>query len=89
MDEFKMELHSPLTEEEWNILTDAELERTNTIEFTTPSQKKIMFQKVKYGKWIATGFMEVKCSICGAIQHELEDTNFCPNCGARWTERSR
>jgi len=37
----------------------------------------------KCGRWIVTGFMEVKCSLCGAIQHELEDTNYCPNCGAR------
>ena len=40
-------------------------------------------EPVKHGHWISTGFMEVKCSICGAIQHELEDTNYCPNCGAK------
>lgn len=34
------------------------------------------------GEWISTGFMEVKCSNCKETFHELESTNFCPNCGA-------
>lgn len=36
---------------------------------------------VRHGKWIYTGFMEVKCNNCGNVFHELEDTNYCPHCG--------
>ena len=40
-------------------------------------------EPIRHGKWIHTGFMEVKCSDCGNVFHELEDTNYCPNCGAK------
>ena len=43
-------------------------------------------EEVRHGQWIVTGFMEVKCSLCGAIQHELADANYCPNCGAKMDE---
>lgn len=45
--EFKcsLELHHPLTEEEWDMLTDAELERTTEITFHTPKGKEIVFVK--------------------------------------------
>lgn len=46
-------------------------------------QPTVDAKSVRHGRWISTGFMEVKCSICGAVQHELEDTNYCPNCGAK------
>lgn len=42
---FQMELSSPITDEEWAIITDAELERTSEITFNTPSGKKVVFIK--------------------------------------------
>jgi len=42
---------------------------------------KVEAEPVKHGKWIYTGFMEVKCNNCGNVFHELEDTNYCPHCG--------
>lgn len=42
---FKMELSSPITDEEWAFITDAELERTSEITFITPSGKKVVFIK--------------------------------------------
>ena len=42
---FRMELSSPITDEQWAIITDAELERTSEITFNTPSGKKVVFIK--------------------------------------------
>lgn len=36
----------------------------------------------KTGKWKYIGFMTVECPECHAQLHELEYTNYCPNCGA-------
>lgn len=38
---------------------------------------------IRRGRWIHSGFMEVKCSNCGNVFHELEDTSYCPHCGAK------
>ena len=40
----------------------------------------------KEGKLKTVGFLTCQCSECGAQFHELEYTNFCPNCGAKWSE---
>lgn len=47
---FTMQLNSPITDEQWNAITDAELEHSNEIEFTTPSGKKVVFRKVREGR---------------------------------------
>ena len=49
-------------------------------------QPTVDAEPVRHGHWIITGFMAVKCSICGATQYELEDSNYCPNCGAKMDE---
>lgn len=36
----------------------------------------------KKGRLKTVGFLTCQCSECGAQFHELEYTNFCPNCGA-------
>ena len=91
MVEFTMQLNHPLTEEEWNTLTDAELEHSKEIEFTTPSGKKVLFQKMNRGKWIPQWTEEWRavpmgyaCSLCGeSVFMGLKPLNYCPNCGAR------
>ena len=40
------------------------------------------------GKWKYISFMTVKCSNCQETFHELEEDNFCPNCGADMREES-
>lgn len=40
-DSFEFTLHSPLSKEDWDKLTDVELERTERIWFKTPSGEKI------------------------------------------------
>ena len=36
----------------------------------------------KKGHWNFVSFMTIECSECKIKAHELEYTNFCPNCGA-------
>lgn len=45
-DSFSIELNSPLDEESWKVLTDAEFDNTEYIYFTTPSGKRVDFIKV-------------------------------------------
>ena len=40
-------------------------------------------EPIRRGRWIHNGFMEVKCNNCENVFHELEATNYCPNCGAK------
>ena len=40
----------------------------------------------KKGKLKTIGFLTCQCSECKAQFHELEYTNFCPNCGTKWNE---
>jgi len=44
-DSFEFTLHSPLTKEDWNIISDAELDNTDRIWFATPSSKRVDFIK--------------------------------------------
>ena len=49
-DGFELTLNSPLTKEDWDKITDAELEHTTRITYETPSGKKVVFiplEKVK------------------------------------------
>jgi hypothetical protein len=57
IDEFEFTLHSPLTKEDWNKLTDAELENTMSVTFQTPSGRQ-----VKY----------IKCEVIDKIRAEIE-----------------
>ena len=45
-DSFELALSNPLTQEEWDELTDVELERAQKIWFGTPSGKRIEFVPV-------------------------------------------
>ena len=97
METIIMQLNSPITDEQWNIITDAELEHSDEIEFTTPSGKKVMYAKVRHGKWDDTrvAFYR-KCSECGAtikntlshvfLDYDIRDLHYCPNCGAKMDE---
>ncbi len=58
-DSFEFTLHSPLTKEDWNKLTDAELENTMSITYQTPQGKQ-----VKY----------IKCEVLDKIRAEIEQT---------------
>lgn len=46
-DSFEFTLHSPLSKEDWDKLTDVELEKTEHIWFETPSGKKVDYISAK------------------------------------------
>ncbi len=89
IDEIKFTLNSPLTQEDWNKITDAEFEHSDTIYFSTPSNKEVEFKKVTQGEWIEDDDARIRghCSVCKWEAHYYEDDvvgmNYCPNCGAR------
>ena len=39
----------------------------------------------KKGELKTIGFLTSQCSECGVQFHELEYTNYCPNCGVKWS----
>lgn len=41
---------------------------------------------VKHGRWKYISFLTVECSECKTQIHDLEYSNFCPNCGAKMDE---
>lgn len=46
-DTFTLNLKHPLSDEDWAKITDAELEHTSEMVFTTPSGKKVKFIKAQ------------------------------------------
>ena len=56
-DSFEFTLHNPLTEEDWNKISDAELEHTESITFQTPQGRQ-----VKY----------IKCDVLNKIREEIK-----------------
>ena len=67
-DSFEFTLHSPLTKEDWNKLSDAELENTMSVTFQTPQGRQ-----VKY----------IKCEVLDKIRErvELEKLGYPPSAG--------
>ena len=78
--EMRFTLNSPLTEEDWNKITDACFDHTDNIFFHTPDGKYVEFTKKKRGKWNieemntfelsygTTGYEPVyRCSVCERV----------------------
>lgn len=93
MNEMVLTLNSPITEEQWDTLTDVDFDNTNEIHFHTKHGKEVCFVKQKIGKWIEhhepytwMGYTYWSCSNCGfecGYDKEIRfKTDFCPNCGA-------
>jgi len=90
MDEMTLELNSPITEEQWDILEDVDFDNTESICFHTKHGKEVEFVKRKKGKWVSDdaifGGVPYHCDQCG--EKTLTTImgkprwNFCPNCGA-------
>lgn len=57
-DSFEFTLHSPLTKEDWNKLSDAEFENTMSVTFQTPQGRQ-----VKY----------IKCEVLDKIRAEIDE----------------
>lgn len=77
-DTFEATLNNPLTEEQWDMITDVDFDRTDHITFHTKHGKEVEFTKVKHGKWMGT-----VCTACGESTSNYYDCDYCPHCGAR------
>ena len=97
MADYEMTLHNPLTDEEWDLITDASLDNTNEITFITKQGKEVKFVKASadvrenvMGEWIHKSeklaplntVWWYECSACGHHAFNGMITDFCPNCGA-------
>jgi len=56
-DSFEFTLHSPLTQEDWNKLLDAELENSPSVMFQTPQGKQVRY---------------IKCEVLDKIRSEID-----------------
>ena len=75
-DEFTLTLNSPITENQWDMITDVDFDHTNEITFHTKHGKEVKFVKAdaqperKTGKWI---YGEHDVAMC--------DGYWCDKCG--------
>ena len=69
-DTFEFTLNNPLTEEQWDMITDVDFDRTDRITFHTKHGKEVEFTKVircKDCRW----FINKECAIyCLSSAHE-------------------
>ncbi len=56
-DSFEFTLHSPLTKEDWNKISDTGLENTMSVTFQTPQGKQVRY---------------IKCEVLDKIRTEIE-----------------
>ena len=97
MDEMTLTLSSPITEEQFDAITDVDFDNTDRIWFHTKNGKDVEFVKSKKGKWhvFSKGLKLTiyECSECGRIVKDdtgydvSKDYPFC-HCGADMTEDS-
>ena len=74
--ELNFTLHHPITDEEWDAITDVGLDHTDNIFFHTKNGKEVEFVKRKKGKWVSVGGYATPggdpvwvCSECGKGLH--------------------
>lgn len=82
MAEIVFKLNSPLTKDDWNLITDAEFEHSDGVTYTTPSGKEVEFRKVVHGEWVANKDGSFSCSVCKFNFYPLS-FEYCPHCGAK------
>ncbi len=85
-EELTLTLNSPITDEQWDMLTDIDFDNTDSIIFYTKHGKEVEFVKRKTGRWEYLdygGFGNWHCTSCRKIAIVNGNEDFCPNCGAR------
>ena len=97
MDEMTLTLSSPITEEQFDAITDVDFDNTDRIWFHTKHGKDVEFIKRKNGKWIkrdvprqihgiSCSAPNWQCSVCKKWWFHngegLKWYKFCPECGA-------
>lgn len=90
-DTMELTLNSPITEEQWDAITDVDFDNTNRIWFHTKHGKEVEFVKRIRGKWILSDEPNwYCCSECGAERRQIAFMEyFCPNCGADMREEKQ
>ena len=78
-DTFEFTLNNPLTEEQWDMITDVDFDRTDRITFHTKHGKEVEFTKVIRCKdcryWGQDGYREgCKYATCG-----MTENDYCSN----------
>ena len=88
-DQLTLTLNSPITEEQWDDITDVDFDHTDRIMFHTKHGKEVKFVKRKRGHWIDEGVYAdghnihaYRCSECGGHILEYDADPFCRWCGA-------
>lgn len=98
MDELSFTLNNPITEEQWDMISDVDLDNTNEITFYTKHGKEVKFVKAqperKKGKWRladiqdpndkANGNYLYFCSNCfhADLHAKTQEVPYCWFCGA-------
>lgn len=87
-DTFEFTLNNPLTEEQWDEISDVDFDRTDRITFHTKHGKEVEFTKVRHGKWINNSPVTMRCNQCTYVASDwiVHEFHYCPNCGARMDE---
>ena len=90
MDEITLTLNSPITDEQWDAITDVDFDNTDEIHFHTKHGKEVYFVKRKKGKWTLLPNGDAICQECKHVQKSAWDMdgwdNFCHHCGADMRE---
>ena len=71
MDEMTLTLNSPITEEQWDAITDVDFEHTNEITFHTKHGKEVKFVKASAQPEI------IHCKDCKNSEHWYRDRRRC------------
>ena len=85
-DTFEFTLNNPLTEEQWDMITDVDFDRTDHVTFHTKHGKEVEFAKVirckdcKYNSNTEGNY--VNCDIIPQMFGKTPDDNYCS-----WAER--
>ena len=97
MDEMTLTLSNPITEEQFDAITDVDFDNTDRIWFHTKHGKDVEFVKRKKGEWIkrdvsrqihgiSCSAPNYQCSVCKKWWFHngegLKWYKFCPECGA-------
>ena len=61
-DSFEFTLHSPMTKEDWNKLSDVEFENTPSVTFQTPQGRQVRY---------------IKCEVLDKIREEIQKLRNC------------
>lgn len=72
-DTFELTLNNPLTEEQWDQITDVDFDHTDRIWFHTKHGKEVEFAKVIRCK----GCKRNGTTLCPMLFTEMKDTDYC------------